>query len=214
MPERVESGCVPPAARTNYFAVIGSNAAWAGDKPRTLADFRYQTSHTIMVVEVADSDIAWAEPTDFSLETALGVVCKSRTLALSSNHRPPDEFFYTDGRASGVNVAMADGSVQFLRTDNLSPDELRKILQIGGLTDEVMRSQCDLYAGRRLKLAEHRGIGRVARLGRHPADGRRAEQENETRSAGRRVTALVVPALAGRHRGFRLKPGLRSAHPF
>jgi hypothetical protein len=44
---------------------------------------------------------------------------------------------------------MADASVHFLRTDNLSPDALRKILQIGGCTDEVLRAQG--YAAARLR---------------------------------------------------------------
>lgn len=138
------------APRTNYFAVVGPNAAWTGDKPRKLADFGNQAPHTIMVVEVADSGVQWAEPRDFSLD-AMGVVdAKSRAIPLSSNHRQPVDFFYTYGHAWGVNVAMADGSVHFLRTDNLSRDELRKILEIGGCTDEVMRSQGSFYSTRHL----------------------------------------------------------------
>jgi hypothetical protein len=116
------------AMQTNYFAVVGPNAAWSGGKPRKLADFGNQASRTIMLVEVADSGVAWAEPKDFSLD-ALGIVDgNSRTLSMSSNHRPVEEFFYTYDCASGVVVAMADGSVTFLRTDNLSPEKLRQIL--------------------------------------------------------------------------------------
>ena len=37
--------------------------------------------------------------------------------ALSSNHRHAKEFFFTYDYGTGVNVAMADGSVRFLRTD-------------------------------------------------------------------------------------------------
>jgi hypothetical protein len=103
-----------------------------------------------MLVEVANSGITWAEPRDFSLD-ALGIVDgNSRTPAMSSNHRPTEEFFYTYDRCSGVVVGMANGSVTSLRTDNLSSDELRKILQIGGFTDKVIRSQAGIYAGRRL----------------------------------------------------------------
>jgi hypothetical protein len=136
------------AARTNYFAVVGPNAAWSDSRPRKLADFGKDRAHTILLVEVGDSDVAWAEPIDFSLD-ALGVVTKSRTLPLTSNHRPPEDFFFTYG-ATGVHVALADGSVAFLRTDNLSAEELRKILQIGGCTDEVLAAQGNLYSGRRL----------------------------------------------------------------
>jgi hypothetical protein len=100
-----------------------------------------------MLVEVANSGVNWAEPKDFSLD-ALGVVDgKSSVLPLSSNHRAPDEFFYRYDRGSFVVVALADGSVMCMQTDNLSPDKLRKVLQIGGLTNDVL---ADPYTGRRL----------------------------------------------------------------
>jgi len=137
------------AARTNYFAVVGTNTVWADDQPSTAVDFGKYASHTILLVEVAGSGVAWAEPRDFSLD-ALGVVDSKSRVSSSSNHRPPDSFFYAYDRVSGVGVAMADGSVGFLRTDNLSPDELRKILQVSGYTDDVRNSQGDHYAGRRL----------------------------------------------------------------
>ena len=59
-------------AQTNYVAVVGPNTAWPGEKSRKLgpADFPGGVSNTIMVVEVADSGIAWAEPRDFSLDDA------------------------------------------------------------------------------------------------------------------------------------------------
>ena len=138
------------APQTSYLAVVGPNAAWAGDKPRKLADLSSQARHTIMVVEVADSGVEWAEPRDFSLDVPGIVGATPRAIPLSSNHRPRDGFFYTYDHASGVNVAMADGSVLFLRTGNLSPDELRKILEIGGCTDEVIRCQEGFYSDRHL----------------------------------------------------------------
>jgi len=144
--DRKSSG--PRWTETNYLAVVGPNAAWAGDKPRKLAELGNRASHTIMVVEATDSGVQWAEPRDFSLD-AMGIIgAEPRAVALSSNHRPPEGFFYTYGHASGVNVAMADGSVHFLRTDNLSRNELRKILEIGGCTDEVMQSQGSSYSAR------------------------------------------------------------------
>ena len=42
-----------------------------------------------------------------------------------------EEFFFIYDRASGVNVAMSDGSVRMLKTAGLSNEDLRKILQIG-----------------------------------------------------------------------------------
>jgi hypothetical protein len=136
------------AAQTNYFAVVGPNSAW--DQSRHVASTGEEASHTIMLVEVADSGIAWAEPRDVSLETLSVTDARGQGRPISSNHHPPDEFFYTYDHVSGTVVAMADGSVHFLRTDNLSRDELRKILQIGGCTDEVLAAQGNFYSGRRL----------------------------------------------------------------
>jgi len=87
-----------------------------------------------MVVEVAGSGIDWAEPRDLSLDT-LGVAeDKSPALVPLSKHDRSQEFFFT--HSYGVNVAMADGSVQLLWTAGRSSEELRKLLQIGAYTKE------------------------------------------------------------------------------
>lgn len=131
------SSDVPGTMQTNYFAVVGPNTAW--DRSRPLAPSDKEASHTIMLVEVADSGVAWAEPRDFSLDALAVVDAQGHAHAISSNHRPPDEFFFAYDSATGVDVAFADGSVAgLLRTGDLSPEELRKILQIGGCTNEVL----------------------------------------------------------------------------
>ena len=131
-------------AQSSYFAVVGLNAAWPGDKPRKLADLRNDAPHTVLLVEMADSDIAWAEPEDVSVDQLEASYSKPKAYRLSSGHRPSENFFYTYERFSGVNVALADGSVYFLRTDNLSLKRLRQILEIGGFTDDVVSSQTGL----------------------------------------------------------------------
>ena len=124
------------STQTSYVAVVGPNAAWAGEKPRKLADFGEDASNTIMLIEVTNSGIAWAEPRDLSLDTLGAADGKSPALALTSNHGRREEFFFTYDHGSGVHVAMADGSVRFLRTGNRSTEELRKLLQIGGFKEE------------------------------------------------------------------------------
>jgi hypothetical protein len=123
------------ATQTNYFAVVGPNAAWAGAKSRKLADFGKDASRTIMVVEVANSGIQWAEPEDLSLDTLGATGGSPRSLALTSDHGRRDDFFFVYDHVPGISVALADGSVRFLRTGNRSPDDLRRILQIGGYND-------------------------------------------------------------------------------
>jgi hypothetical protein len=122
--------------QTSYVAVVGPNTAWAGEKPRKLTDFGKDASHTIMLIEVTNSGISWAEPRDLSLDTLGAAGGTSSTLALKSDHGRREEFFFTYDHAAEVHVAMADGSVRSLRIGNRSPDDLRKLLQIGGFTDK------------------------------------------------------------------------------
>jgi len=41
---------LPGSAQTDYLAVVGPGAAWAGDKPRSDADFHGDAASTIMLV--------------------------------------------------------------------------------------------------------------------------------------------------------------------
>ena len=137
------SACAPAAAETDYFAVVGPNAAWLGDKPRKLADFGKAASHTIMLVEAANSGVPWAEPRDFSVDT-LGVADgKSPAIILGSDHGRREDFLFIYDHMPVINVAMADGSVRTLPIGGRSPEELRRIFQIGGYTEEEMNRDYD-----------------------------------------------------------------------
>ena len=130
------NGRAPGAAQTSYVAVVGPNAAWAGEKPRKLADFGKDA--------LPHDHGRRGDQLGHPLGGTAGLVaghsgsnrCNSPALALSSDHGRREEFFFTYDYGPGINVAMADGSVRFLRTDNRSPEDLRKILQIGGFKEE------------------------------------------------------------------------------
>jgi hypothetical protein len=64
----------------------------------------------------------------------------------------PDDFFFRYDRGSGVHVVMGDGQVRFLRTDNLTPEDLQSILQIGGCGEGKIGSRAFTTddSGRRL----------------------------------------------------------------
>jgi hypothetical protein len=128
------AACASGAPETSYVAVVGSNAAWAGEKPRKpgRADFPGGVSHTIMLVEVLNSGIDWTEPRDLSLDTMGTGSGKPPAVVVSSGHDRYEGFFYTyEDRGSAV-VAMADGSVGYLPPGSLAAEHLRKVLQIGG----------------------------------------------------------------------------------
>jgi hypothetical protein len=116
----------PGASQASYFAVVGPNAAWTGDKPRKMADLSGEASNTIMIVEAANTSIPWSEPKDL-LPDVLGLSgSNASALGPSSNH----------GAGSQVTVAMADGNTRWLTPRDLSRERLRKILQIGGFNDK------------------------------------------------------------------------------
>ena len=124
------------AAQTSYVAVVGTDAAWAGEKPRRANEFS-SLSHSIMLVEVANSEIEWTEPRDLSLNTLGEGETKSAPLIVSSNHGHSDDFFFAfDKVVPSVHVAMGDGSTDYLRLGRLSNEELREILQVGACTTE------------------------------------------------------------------------------
>jgi prepilin-type processing-associated H-X9-DG protein len=142
----------PGATQTNYVVVVGPNAAWPDQKSgkHRLDDFRGESSLTIMVVEVANSGIQWTEPRDLSLDTLGLAGAKSSALTVSSYHHPLDDFFFIYDRC-GVNVAMADGHIEYLPPGRLSTNNLRKILQIGGYRGEENGSGVTSFdEGRRL----------------------------------------------------------------
>jgi hypothetical protein len=137
----------PGATQTSYVAVVGSNAAWAGEKPRKHGSVNFPggMSNTVMLVEVANSGIRWTEPRDLSLDMLGAGDGKSYPLTVSSEHGRHEEFFITTNRPS-AEVAMVDGSVHYLLTaGSLSTESLHKILQVGGYREEEIGSYGELH---------------------------------------------------------------------
>jgi hypothetical protein len=87
---------------TNYLAVIGPGTAWREDGPIELSDFPDGGAHTIMLVEVANSGVHWAEPRDLTVDEALENMIIGKGLRISSPH------------PNIINVLFADGTVRSL----------------------------------------------------------------------------------------------------
>jgi len=76
-------------------------------------------SNTVMLVEIADSDINWIEPRDMSFDRAIAGVNVDRQHGISSNH------------GNWAFFVFVDGSVRSL-TEQMSPTTLKASLTIVG----------------------------------------------------------------------------------
>ncbi len=101
---------------TNYVAAVGPDTVWSGAKGFRLGDINDGPAQTILLIEVKESGIHWAEPRDWPAEWALqGVNPEHSTGGISSGHR------------RGAHVVMCDGRVRFL-PNALNQTDLQALL--------------------------------------------------------------------------------------
>lgn len=108
----------PPPTSTNYLAVVGPHTAWTGAKPRKRSDFK-DPSKTILVVQVVNSGIDWAEPRDLYIGQMPFAINPTAGQGISSN------------RPGGALVLFADAHVDFLE-NSTDPKKLAEMLDIDG----------------------------------------------------------------------------------
>ena len=125
------SSAVQGSVQTNYFAVVGPGTTWSGDKPRKLSDFGIDASRTIILVEVANSGVARAEPRDLELDKQGNSVGGPKAIAISSHHGDSEDFFFVYNRPNGPAWRWPT-AVCFLPPAALLPENLPKLLRIGG----------------------------------------------------------------------------------
>jgi prepilin-type processing-associated H-X9-DG protein len=104
---------------TSYLAVVGPETAWPGADSGDFAHLTDGLSRTILVVEVANSDIHWMEPRDLEFNDLFGSTAAGGKLKPSSHH------------PGGFNVLFGDGSVRWLPED-VARQKLREMLTRNG----------------------------------------------------------------------------------
>ena len=107
---------------TSYVAVVGERCAWRGPKGVGMHQITDGLHETILLVEVADSNINWMEPRDMTFDQALVGINGGKELAISSHHRLGDR---------APSCLTADYVSTSLPRD-LSPQLLRALLTIDG----------------------------------------------------------------------------------
>jgi prepilin-type processing-associated H-X9-DG protein len=99
---------------TSLVMIVGDETAARPGKWTRLADLEDPAS-TVLLAEVADSDVFWAEPRDLQFDTMSFRINDPAGNCISSRH------------LGGAHVLMADGSVRFL-ADDTEPTVVRALI--------------------------------------------------------------------------------------
>ena len=116
---------------SSYLAVIGPGMAWEPGACLTFEDFTDDKNATIMVVEVRDSQIHWAEPVD--LDRA------AMSLKINDESRPS----ISSRHPTVANVLFVDGSAMALPND-VPEDDVAALLTRGG-GESIDRDGVDIW---------------------------------------------------------------------
>ena len=103
-----------PRGCTSYLAVVGPGTVWSTREPVCLDEID-DPSGTILLVEVAGSDVALLEPRDLTLDEALRGINPVAGGGISSRH------------PGTVTVLFADGHIETLR-EQMSQEKLLNLL--------------------------------------------------------------------------------------
>ena len=116
---------------TNYVAVTGAGTVFDGPKGCRESEITDGLAKTIMLVEIADSDIPWTAPRDLSLET-LNLKINADRHGISSNHRDGvNVLFCGGGTYTGDKGEREYGRVEFL-SNSTPPEKLKAMFTIQG----------------------------------------------------------------------------------
>ena len=100
---------------TNYVMIVGPKAASRAGERGALDRITDGPANTVIVAEIADSDIFWSEPRDLNFDEMSFQINDRSKPSISSHHH------------HGAMAVFVDGSVRFL-DESTSPEELRAML--------------------------------------------------------------------------------------
>jgi hypothetical protein len=108
--------------QTSYVMIVGSGTISDGPRGVRLKDITDGSGYTIMVVEMAVSDIHWAEPRDLKAEDMSYQINDTKGRGIRSGH------------AEGAYVLYCDGAVGILSTSE-KPEIVKALTTIAGGED-------------------------------------------------------------------------------
>ena len=105
---------------TNYVVLVGKDTAFPFGKPTSYKDFRDGLGNTILLAEIADSDIVWLQPRDLLVDE----------MSFSINHESLPSI--STSRRRGPYVVTAGGVTAYCVGRKLRPETLRAFSTIAG----------------------------------------------------------------------------------
>jgi hypothetical protein len=105
----------PGSGITNYVMIVGEATAAPSDRTVSPQDITAGTARTIIVAEIADSDILWSEPRDLLFDQMSFRINDDSKPSISSRH------------VYGAFVVFVDGHTEFL-DNSLDPGRLKALL--------------------------------------------------------------------------------------
>jgi len=121
MPEIFHMPSEPAStAMTNIVAIVGPGTAFPGSKSTRIKDFADGLDNTILLTEIAASDIPWLEPRDLRVEEMSFTVNDQRKPSVSSSRR------------RGPYVVFADSIHAYQVSPSLRPEALEALTTIAG----------------------------------------------------------------------------------
>ena len=112
---------------TSYVAIVGPGTAWQPNHPTKLSEIKDSPADTILLVEMKDTGIAWAEPRDLDLNNLPPGITNQNLIHSLCNH------------AGCFNAVFADGHVESIPESIFWSDFLALLTIAGG--EKVDRSK-------------------------------------------------------------------------
>jgi hypothetical protein len=104
---------------TDYMMVVGLHTISDGPHGRKPAEITDEAANTVMLIEVANSDVRWAEPKDLRFDQLDFKINSQAKPAIGSYH------------PGGATIVSCDGHVKFL-SDTTPPERIKAMLTIDG----------------------------------------------------------------------------------
>ena len=105
---------------TDYVVIVGPRTAFPGSRSATFDDFQDGRGNSILLVEIANSNIHWMEPRDLNFEEMSFVVNDPQRPSISSPH------------PCGPGVVFADHISAYPLAQSLRPETLQALTTIAG----------------------------------------------------------------------------------